>query len=385
MCNEPIQMVNLAAQYLRLKEEIDEAMQAVTAGGAFINGPQVTAFARHLAAYLQTPHVVPCGNGTDALQIAFMRLNLQRGDEVIVPAFAYAAAVEAAILAGLTPVLADVDGRTFNLSAASVEEALTERTRAILPVHLFGQSCDMQPLTEIARRHSLLVVEDNAQSLGAGYTFADGSLRKAGTMGDIGVLSFFPTKILGCFGDGGALIVPDEALAEEVRITTVHGQNRKYHHRIIGRNSRLDTLQAALLDVKLRHIDAFIEARRKAAAFYDEALREIDQLILPCRHPRSTHVYHQYTLRVKDGRRNALQAWLKERGVPSAIYYPLAICEQEAFRPYIRLGGDLAVARQLPRDVLSLPLHTEMTASQLARITQSITDFFRSPGSRKKQ
>ena len=379
MCNERIQMVDLTTQYLRLKKELDEAMQALLTSGAFINGPQVPAFARHLAAYLQTPHVVPCANGTDALRIAFMRLDLRRGDEVIMPAFAYAAAAESAILAGLTPVLADVDSRTFNLSAASVRQALTERTRAILPVHLFGQSCDMQPLMEIARQRNLFVVEDNAQSLGSAYTFADGSCRMAGTMGDVGILSFFPTKILGCFGDGGALIVPDEALAEEVRITTVHGQSSKYHHRIVGCNSRLDTLQAALLDVKLSYIDAFIDARRQVAAFYDGALRGIGGLLLHLRQERATHVWHQYTPRVKGGKRDALQAWLKGRGIPSAVYYPLAICDQEAFRPYISIGSDLTTSRQLPQDVLSLPIHTEMTASQLAHITQSIADFFRSP------
>jgi dTDP-4-amino-4,6-dideoxygalactose transaminase len=369
-------MVDLTTQYLRLKEEIDEAMLSVATSGAFINGPQLGAFARHLATYLQAPHLIPCGNGTDALQIALMRLNLQRGDEIIIPAFTYAAGIEASILLGLTPVLADVDSRTFNISPASIRQALSERTKAILPVHLFGQSCDMQPVMEIARSYKLAVIEDNAQSLGAEYIFADGSRKKAGTLGDIGVLSFFPTKILGAYGDGGALIVRDKALAETVRMTTLHGQSKKYHHLLIGCNSRLDTLQAALLDVKLRYLDTFIAARRQAAAFYDEALKGIDGLALPYRHPASTHVFHQYTVQVKDGKRDALQAWLKEKGVPSAVYYPLAADEQAAFKPYIRVAGDLCVSRQLTRNVLSLPIHTEMTVAQLTRITQCIAGFF---------
>jgi dTDP-4-amino-4,6-dideoxygalactose transaminase len=376
MYDGKIQMVDLVTQYHRLKSEIDEAMQAVTESGSFINGTQVRQFAGHLEAYLQAPHVIPCANGTDALQIALMRLNLQRGDEVIMPAFTYAAAAEAAILLGLTPVLADVDSRTFNLSPRLIGDAISNRTGAILVVHLFGQCCDMQPVMEIAGRHKLPIIEDNAQSLGAEYTFPGGTRKKAGTIGDAGTLSFFPTKILGGYGDGGALIVRDSELAESVRMTTLHGQSKKYHHRIIGCNSRLDTLQAALLDVKLRYIDAFIDARRRAAAFYDEALKDVEEIVLPYRHPSSTHVYHQYTLQVKGGKRDALQAWLKEKGIPTSVYYPLAIDEQPAFRSYIRTAGSLPVARQLTQSVLSLPIHTEMTEGQLTRITQSIRSFF---------
>jgi dTDP-4-amino-4,6-dideoxygalactose transaminase len=376
MAGQKISMVDLLTQYHRLKSEIDEAMRQVMESGSFINGQQVGDFARHLAAYLQAPHVIPCANGTDALQIALMRLNLQKGDEVIMPAFTYAAAAEAAILLGLTPVLADVDSRTFNLSPPLVGEAITERSGAILVVHLFGQCCDMQPILEIAGRHNLPVIEDNAQSLGAEYTFPGGNRQKAGTIGEAGTLSFFPTKILGGYGDGGALIVRDSKLAELVRMTTLHGQSQKYHHQVIGCNSRLDTLQAALLDVKLRHINAFIAARRQAAAFYDEALKDVEGITLPYRPPYSTHVYHQYTVQVKDGKRDALQRWLKEKGVPTSVYYPLSIDEQPAFRPYIRTSGELSVSRQLTRNVLSLPLHTEMTETQLTHITQSITSFF---------
>ncbi|MDR1918056.1 MAG: DegT/DnrJ/EryC1/StrS family aminotransferase [Tannerellaceae bacterium] len=376
MQGEKISMVDLHTQYLRLKSEIDEAMQGVIASGSFINGPQVGQFARHLADYLQAPHVIPCANGTDALQIALMRLNLQRGDEVIMPAFTYAAAAEAAILLGLTPVLVDVDSRTFNLSPPLVGQAISERSSAILVVHLFGQCCDMQPILEIAGRHKLPLIEDNAQSLGAEYTFPDGKRLQAGTMGELGALSFFPTKILGAYGDGGALIVRDRELAESVRMTTLHGQSQKYHHQMIGCNSRLDTLQAALLDVKLRYIDSFIASRRRAAAFYEEALKEVEEIVLPYRQPSSTHVYHQYSLQVKGGKRDALQAWLKRKGIPTSVYYPLPIDEQPAFRPYLRTSGELTVARQLCRSVLSLPIHTEMTEAQLSHITQGIRSFF---------
>ncbi|MDR1646064.1 MAG: DegT/DnrJ/EryC1/StrS family aminotransferase [Tannerellaceae bacterium] len=377
MPDEKIRMVDLTSQHRRLRGEMDAALQTVVDSGRYINGEEVDLFAAHLAAYLDTPHVIPCANGTDALQIALMRLNLRRGDEVIVPAFTYASAVEAAILLGLTPVAADVDSRTFNLSPAAVGEALSERTRAIIAVHLFGQCCDMQPILALAAERNIAVIEDNAQSLGAEYIFPTGQRQKAGTIGHIGTLSFFPTKILGGCGDGGALIASDDALADALRMTTIHGQSAKYHHQLIGCNSRLDTLQAALLDVKLRHIDAFISARREAAAFYDEALKETDGLLLPYRHLASTHVYHQYTIQVPNGKRDALQAWLRAADIPSAVYYPLAIDQQPAFAPYIRTAGNLSVARRLTQCALSLPLHTEMTGSQLHRITQRLASFFR--------
>jgi dTDP-4-amino-4,6-dideoxygalactose transaminase len=377
MSEEKIQMVDLTSQYRRLKNEIDHAMQAVVEGGAYINGRQVGEFTGHLADYLGAPYVIPCGNGTDALQIALMRLNLHRGDEVIVPAFTYAAVVEAAVLLGLTPVPADVDGRTFNLSPAAVTDALSERSRAIVPVHLFGQSCDMHPLTEIARRHNLFVVEDNAQSLGCAYTFPDGRTCMAGTIGDIGTLSFFPTKILGCYGDGGALITTDATLAEHIQMTTIHGQSKKYHHTLIGCNSRLDTLQAALLDVKLRYIDTFIAARQKVAAIYDEALEHVDGIVLPYRLPASTHVYHQYTILVKDGRRDALREHLRMHDIPTAIYYPLTVDGQPAFAPYLRKAGGLPVAHSLTKSIISLPIHTEMTPPQIMHITRRIASFFK--------
>ncbi|MDR1344344.1 MAG: DegT/DnrJ/EryC1/StrS family aminotransferase [Tannerellaceae bacterium] len=376
MSEERIQMVDLTGQYRRLRREIDLAMQTVVDGGAFINGRQVGEFAGHMAEYLDAPHVIPCGNGTDALQIALMRLNLRRGDEVIVPAFTYAAAVEAAVLLGLTPVPADVDG-AFNLSPAAVKDALSERSKVIMAVHLFGQSCDMGPLMEIAGRNNLFVVEDNAQSLGCAYTFPDGRRRMAGTIGDIGTLSFFPTKILGGYGDGGALVTTDATLAEHIRMTTVHGQSRKYHHSLIGCNSRLDTLQAAILDVKLRYIDTFIAARQKVAALYDEALGCVDGIVLPYRLPASTHVYHQYTILVKEGLRDALRAHLKAHAIPTAIYYPLSVDEQPAFIPYLRMAGELPVSHSITKSVISLPIHTEMTPSQVTHISECVASFFR--------
>jgi dTDP-4-amino-4,6-dideoxygalactose transaminase len=369
-------MVDLVSQYHRLKEEIDEAIRSVIESGSFINGEAVKQFASNLASYLNVPYVIPCGNGTDALQIALMRSELERGDEVIVPSFTYYAAVEAAVLLGLTPVAADVDPYTYNIDPASVEAAISSRTRAIIVVHLFGQSCDMYPILDIAKRHNIIVIEDNAQSLGSDYIFPDGTARRAGTMGNVGMLSFFPTKMLGCFGDGGALITGDPEQAELFRKTTVHGQSAKYRHQIIGVNSRLDTLQAAILDVKLRYLDEAVIARRAVAAYYDQALAGLDSIILPQRHPSSTHVYNQYTVRVTDDKRDELQAYLKAEGVPTTVYYPLSVDRQEAFIPYLRLPLPLEHARLLTRQVLSLPMHTEMTVGELEYITGRIKTFF---------
>ena len=283
MLEEQIQMVDLHGQYLRFKEEIDEAMQAVIDSCAFINGPQVKSFAGHLADYLQVPYVIPCGNGTDALQIALMALELQPGDEVILPAFTYIAAAEVVALLGLTPVLVDVDPRSFNIDPRKIEAAVSGRTKAIVAVHLFGQACDMEPIMTLADAYHLYVVEDNAQSIGADYTFSDGRVRKAGTIGHIGTTSFFPSKPLACYGDGGALMTSDEALAARIRMIANHGQECKYHHRWIGCNSRLDTLQAAVLDVKLKHLGEFTETRRQVASRYDDALSSCDSLVLPAR------------------------------------------------------------------------------------------------------
>lgn len=372
MLEKQIQMVDLQGQYRRLKTELDAAMQSVIDSCAFINGPQVRAFSEHLADYLRIPYVIPCGNGTDALQIALMALDMQPGEEVIVPAFTYVAAAEVVALLGMTPVWVDVDPRTFNLDPVRIEEAITCRTKAIVAVHLFGQSCDMAPILQLAEKHGLYVVEDNAQSLGADYIYPDGRRKKTGTMGHIGTTSFFPSKPLACYGDGGALFTSDPQLAERARMIANHGQQRKYHHRMIGCNSRLDTLQAALLDVKLKYLEAFNEARREVAARYDEAFALVDGLLIPERSPFSTHVYHQYTLQVGGGRRDALQACLKEKDIPSMVYYPLPLQEQEAFKQMAHAVGSLEVAARLSRSVLSLPIHTEMNEEEQAYIIQSV-------------
>lgn len=373
MSKDTIQMVDLHRQYVRLKPELDEAIQQVIDSCAFINGPQVKTFASHLADYLQVPYVIPCGNGTDALQIALMALELQPGDEVILPAFTYIAAVEAVALLGLTPVLVDVDPDTFNIDVEQIEAAISKRTKAIVAVHLFGQSCDMEPIMALAKGYHLFVVEDNAQSLGAEYIFTDGRVQKTGTIGHIGTTSFFPSKPLACYGDGGAVMTSDEGLAKRIRMIANHGQERKYYHQRMGLNSRLDTLQAAILEVKLRYLDQFTEARQLVAQRYDEALSVCEDLILPKRSVYSTHVYHQYTVRVKAGKRNALQQHLKEQGVPSMIYYPVPVQEQEAYRNVSRVVGSLEQATRLTQTVLSLPIHTEMSEEQQQYIIEALT------------
>lgn len=368
-------MVDLHGQYLRLKKEIDAAMQEVIDTCAFINGPQVTQFIANLVDYLQVAHVIPCGNGTDALQIALMALELEPGDEIVLPAFTYIAAAEAVALLGLRPVLVDVDPRTFNLDASQVEAALSERTRAIIAVHLFGQAADMEPLLSLAARHHLYLIEDNAQSLGADYRFSDGSVRKAGTIGHIGTTSFFPSKPLACYGDGGALFTNDEILAARIRRIANHGQSMKYHHRSVGCNSRLDSLQAAVLDVKLKYLSAFTAARQEAARRYDEALASCGlQEVSPFRAPFSTHVYHQYTLRMQVAQRDEVQRRLRERGITSMIYYPLPVHRQEAYRMRVRVVGKPDNATRLCASVLSLPIHTEMTRETQQYIIDNLVE-----------
>ena len=371
-------MVDLQGQYHRLKEEIDAAMQAVIESSAFINGPQVKAFSDHLAEYLDIPHVIPCGNGTDALQIALMALGLQSGDEVIVPAFTYVAAAEVIALLGLTPVLVDVDPHTYNIDPRKIEESISRNTKAIIAVHLFGQSCDMDPILKIAAMYHLYVVEDNAQSIGAEYTFPDGRVKKTGTMGIIGTTSFFPSKPLACYGDGGALTTSDENLAKRIRMIANHGQKVKYHHSVLGCNSRLDTLQAAILDVKLKHLDEYGAARYKAAQYYTRRLSGVEGIITPAEMPYSTHVYHQYTLKVLNGRRDVLKKFLEEGGIPAMIYYPLSLQQQEAFKPITRAAESLDMAEQLAYSVLSLPIHTEMTPEQQDLVIERIKEFYKS-------
>ena len=366
-------MVDLRRQYQRLQGELEPAMRMVIDDCTFINGPQVKAFTEHLAEYLRIPYVIPCGNGTDALRISMMALGLKRGEEVIVPAFTYIAAAEVALDLGLIPVLVDVDPKTFNIDPTCIEAAISAKTRAIVVVHLFGQSCDMAPILKIAEVHGLYVIEDNAQSLGADYTFPDGSIRKAGTIGHIGTTSFFPSKPLACYGDGGAIFTADERLAERAKMIASHGQRVKYRHELIGCNSRLDTLQAAVLDVKLRHLEEFNQARQRVATYYNEAFQAIKAFQLPLTSSYSTHVYHQYTIRwAEEGRRDEAKAALKAMGIPSMVYYPLPLQDQEVMRGQCRIAGSLENALRLSRTVLSLPIHTEMNEEELDYIIASL-------------
>ena len=365
-------MVDLTAQYQRIGDEIDRAVLDVVRSGRYINGEAVGKLAAGLADYTGSKHVIPCGNGTDALRIALQALDLQPGDEVIVPAFNYVAAAEAATLLRLIPVAVDVDPRTFNIDVNQIEKAISPKTKAVIPVHLFGQAADMEPLMQIASRYNLFVIEDNAQSMGSVYTFSDGTQKQAGTIGDIGILSFFPTKNLGCYGDGGALMTDDSVMAEKLRMITIHGQSQKYIHQILGCNSRLDTLQAAVLQVKLAYLNNYIQSRRKLASHYDAGLKGLsDRFETPYCLPKSVHVYNQYTLTVK-GNRNDLQHYLKEKGIPATVYYPLPLHFQPAFEDRIRIVGDLSVSENLCRSVLSLPMHTEADEEQTQYIINQL-------------
>lgn len=375
-----IQMVDLKGQYLKIKEEVDAGIQNVIDNTAFINGPIVKEFAKHLSDYMGGCYVTTCANGTDALQIALMALELKPGDEVIVPAFTYVASAEVIGLLGLTPVMVDVDYETFNVTVDNIKKALSPQTKAIIPVHLFGQSCDMEPILEFAKEHKLYVIEDNAQAIGAEYSFSDGHKAKTGTMGTIGCTSFFPSKNLGCYGDGGAIFTNDEMLAERIHMIANHGQHVKYHHSVIGCNSRLDSIQAAVLDVKLKHLDEYCAARYEAASYYTKALKAFDPgekyFITPKELPNSTHVYHQYTLKIKNGKRDELKAFLADTGIPSMIYYPLPLQEQEAFKPITRAAEELDKSKACAYSVLSLPIHTEMTKGVQDIVIEAIKTCF---------
>ncbi len=369
-------MSDLYGQYMKIKEEIDTAIGEVIRSSAFIQGKQVGEFADHLRLYTGSRHVIPCANGTDALQIALMALGLQPGDEVIVPAFTYVASAEVIGLLKLTPVMVDVDYDTFNVTGAHIAPAISPKTKAVIPVHLFGQSCPMAEITELARSHNLFVIEDNAQALGAVYTFPDGRKQHTGTIGQIGCTSFFPSKNLGAYGDGGAMFTQSDTLATLLKMISTHGQEKKYCHKVLGCNSRLDTLQAAILDVKLKYLDQYAAHRYQAAQYYTRNLTGIDGLIPPRESPWSTHVYHQYTLKVTGGRRDELKSYLAERGIPSMIYYPRPLQDQEAFAPITRTGGLLTNATRLCKEVLSLPLDTEITHETQDYIISQIRAFF---------
>ncbi len=369
-------MVDLKGQYTRIKNEIDEAVFNCINSAQFINGPQVKEFQIALEQYLNVKHVIPCANGTDALQIALMALELEPGDEVIVPTFTYVATAEVIGLLQLKPVMVDVDPNTFNITAEIIEKAITPKTKAIVPVHLFGQCADMEPIMNLAARYNLAVIEDNAQAIGADYTFSNGHKQKAGTIAHIGTTSFFPSKNLGCYGDGGAIMTNDDQLAEKLRIIANHGQRKKYYHEVLGVNSRLDSIQAAILNVKLQYLDEYCAARQSVAKYYDHALGNIPGVKTPARADNSTHVFHQYTLQVPAAKRESLIAYLGEKGIPSMIYYPVPLYKQKAFSAFWPVGAVLPVTEQLCQSVISLPIHTEMEENLIGFITDAVFAYF---------
>ncbi len=374
----PIQMVDLQRQYRKIKPEIDEAIQTVINSAAFVKGAQVEQFARHLESYTGAKHVIPVANGTEALQIALMALGLKPGDEVITPTFTFIATAEVVALLGLTPVVVDVEWGTMNMSVEAVRKAITPKTKAIVPVHLFGQCADIEPLLSLAREHNLYIVEDTAQAIGAKYTFSDGRTAQAGTIGEIGCTSFFPSKNLGCYGDGGALFTNDDELAQRIRIIANHGMTIRYHHDMIGVNSRLDTIQAAILDTKLPHLDEYIAARQRAAEYYDKVFAGCDKILIPERSRNSTHVFHQYTLRITGANRDAVREALTKAGVPAMVYYPIPLHMQKAYQDARYKQGDFPVAERLAACVLSLPMHTELDEEQLSYITEQVLNAVKS-------
>jgi UDP-2-acetamido-2-deoxy-ribo-hexuluronate aminotransferase len=371
-----IQMVDLYGQYQKIKSQVDDAILKVIESSSFIQGPEVKNFEKNLQEYLGTNHVISCANGTDALQIALMALELKTGDEVIVPAFTYVATAEVIGLLGLVPVMVDVDPDTFNLTAALIEPAITAKTKAIIPVHLFGQCTDMEDILILAQKNNIKIIEDTAQAIGAVYTFRNGDKKFAGTMGDIGCTSFFPSKNLGCFGDGGAIFTSDRELGARIKTISNHGQIKKYYHEVLGVNSRLDTIQAAVLNIKLKHLDSYNAARNFVAACYDKHLNKISEIQTPFRAVNSSHAFHQYTIQVFNGKRDKLQQYLNEHNIPSMIYYPLPLFEQNAFKTIGKYEDNLEVTSRLCKQVLSLPMHTEMTESTLKYIVEIIHSFF---------
>ena len=382
-----IQMVDLKKQYQKIKPEVDKALQEVIDNAAFINGKPVQDFAKNLAEYLGAKHVIPCANGTDALQIAMMALGLQPGDEIITPSFTYIATVEVVALLRLTPVFVDVDPKTFCIDLAAIEAAITPKTKAIVPVHLYGHTCQMEEILTIAKKHNLFVIEDTAQAIGGDYTFEDGTTKKSGVMGTIGCTSFFPSKNLGCYGDGGAIFTNDDALAELLKKVANHGQSVRYYHDVVGCNSRLDTLQAAVLNIKLKHLDSYIDARRTAAAYYDNAFANQQQITTPFRAANQQHVFHQYTIILDNGSdnpaayRNGLSAFLAENNIPSMIYYPVPAHRQKMFESFGSGHLKLETTDWLTDRVISLPIHTEMDEEQLQFITSKVLEYLASPAS----
>jgi len=371
-----IQMVDLKGQYNKIKDEIDTAVIQTIESINFINGPIVKEFSKSLEQYLGVKHVIPCANGTDALQIALMALSLKPGDEVICPSFTYVATAEVISLLGLTPVMTDVDSNTFNITADIIRPHITNKTKAIVPVHLYGQSCDMEGIINLADEFGLFVVEDNAQAIGAKYTFSDGTVKSAGTIGDIGTTSFFPSKNLGCYGDGGAMFTNDDEIAQKLTMIANHGQEVKYYHKVTGCNSRLDSIQAAILNIKLNYLNIYADTRNKMARKYDEGFSEIVELSVPRRQHNSTHVFHQYTLKTQPERREALIEFLKESKIPVMIYYPVPLYKQKAFSKNVNDGFMIENVERLCRSVFSLPIHTEYENSSQEFIISKVKEFF---------
>ncbi|MDX5429001.1 MAG: DegT/DnrJ/EryC1/StrS family aminotransferase [Bacteroidota bacterium] len=372
---EPIRMVDLVRQYEKIQNEVDQAVIDVIRSSAYINGPDVQEFQKELESFLDVKHVIPCANGTDALQCAMMASGLKPGDEVITATFTYVATAEVIALLQLTPVLVDVDPDTFLIDPEAIEKAITPKTRAIVPVHLFGQTANMDRIMEIAKKHNLLVFEDTAQAIGSKYTLSDGTVRSAGTIGHFGATSFFPSKNLGCMGDGGAIFTNDDEYARKLRMIVNHGQSKRYYHDEIGVNSRLDTIQAAVLRIKLRRLHEYNEARRKAADYYDAGFAGIKGITTPKRAENSTHVFHQYTLKLEGVDRNGLQEFLAERDIPSMIYYPVALHMQSAYQDPRYKAGDFPVTENLVEQVISLPIHTELDKEQQDLIINSVIEY----------
>ncbi|SDE47264.1 DegT/DnrJ/EryC1/StrS family aminotransferase [Riemerella columbipharyngis] len=369
-----IQMVDLQSQYFKIKNEVDNAVLNVMESAQFVNGPEVKLFQKELEDYLDVKHMIPCANGTDALQIALMALGLQEGDEVITADFTFAATVEVIHLLKLKAVLVDVDYDTFTIDPEKIRQAITPKTKAIIPVHLFGQCTNMEEILKIAKEHNLYVVEDNAQAIGAEFTFSDGTVKKAGTMGTIGTTSFFPSKNLGCYGDGGAIFTNDDELDYKIRGIVNHGMYKRYYHDEVGVNSRLDSIQAAVLRRKLPFLNQYNDARRKAADYYDSAFSGHPNMLIPKRYAQSTHVFHQYTLRILNGKRNELQEFLTSKEIPAMIYYPVALRKQKAYFQDSK-DADFINTDKLLDEVISLPMHTELDAEQLKYITESVLEF----------
>jgi UDP-2-acetamido-2-deoxy-ribo-hexuluronate aminotransferase len=371
----PLQMVDLKQQYQKIKPEIDAAVLKVIESAAFINGPQVQSFAGSLAQYNGVKHVIPCANGTDALQIALMALDLQPGDEVITPSFTFIATTEVVALLKLTPIFVDVDSKTFCIDAGAIKKAITPKTKAIIPVHLYGQASNMEEIMKVASEHNLYVIEDNAQAIGGDYFFSDGTTKKTGAIGHISTTSFFPSKNLGGYGDGGAIMTNDDELASKLRMIANHGQSQRYYHDLVGCNSRLDTLQAAVLEVKLKYLDQYIDARRKVADHYDAAFKAHPKITTPYRSACCKHVFHQYTLILEGIDRNDLHAYLADLKIPSMIYYPVPAHRQKMFAQFNSSSTELPITDWLTERVISLPMHTEMDEDQINFITSSILKF----------